>query len=72
MREVILTYPPIRPFPFDFPNKGKFRKWSASWEPEGFSDEPQYRGQTPLIYPEDASYLEIQLGGYFDPPQPHN
>lgn len=54
----------IVPFPNDFPNKGRFRTWDKDWNPTGFSDEPQHRGQVPLNYPEDATLFEIQAGGY--------
>lgn len=54
----------VTPFPSDFPEKGRYRTWDEHWNPSGFSDEPQYRGQQPVTYPLDASLLEIQLGGY--------
>lgn len=55
----------ILPFPEQFLNKGRYRKFTSSWSPTNeFSDEPTYPGQMPLTYPEDASPLEAFLGGY--------
>lgn len=50
-------------FPDDFPNKGKYRAWT-NWSPSGCSDEPQYPGQQPIRFPEDASPYECHVGGY--------
>lgn len=55
---------PISPFPENFPEKGKYRTWDKSWNPTGYADEPQHSGQGPIVYPPDATLLEIQLGGY--------
>lgn len=54
----------IEPFPDSFPNQGRYRRWSASWASDGYADAPQYSGQQPIAFPEDASLIEIQLGGY--------
>lgn len=54
----------LTPFPDDFPNKGKFHCWDKAWNKIGYADTPQYAGAQPIRYPEDASLLEIQLGGY--------
>jgi hypothetical protein len=39
--------------PETFPNKGKYRTYSKSWDPLGWADSPQYSGQQPLNYPEE-------------------
>jgi hypothetical protein len=52
------------PFPNDFPNKGRFIEWDRAWNRIGYVDAPQYAGQQPIRYPEDATLLEIQFGGY--------
>jgi len=57
----------IVPFPEDFPNKGKFHAWDKSWNRIGYSDAPQYSGAQPIRFPEDATLLEIQMGGYLRP-----
>lgn len=54
----------LTPFPADFPNKGKFIEWDRAWNRTGYRDDPQYPGAQPIRYPEDATLLEIQMGGY--------
>ena len=54
----------LRPFPEDFPHKGEYIVWDKSWSRVGFSNVPQYAGQMPICFPEDATPLECFLGGY--------
>lgn len=54
----------IVPFPAEFPHKGQFRTWDKQWNPTGYADVPQYRGQVPVVYPVDATLSDIQFGGY--------
>lgn len=54
----------VVPFPEDFTNKGMYRRWTSSWNPDGYSETPQYQGQRPIKYPEDACLLECFYGGY--------
>jgi hypothetical protein len=35
----------------DFPEKGRYRVYSHSWNPTGYADEPQYAGQLPTRFP---------------------
>jgi len=37
----------------DFPEKGKYRMWDKAWNPAGYADSPQYRGQQPMRFPPD-------------------
>lgn len=57
----------FEPFPDDFPNKDRFIAWDRSWSRIGYRDTPQYPGAQPIRYPEDASLVEIQYGGYLRP-----
>lgn len=57
----------LYPFPKDFPNKGRFAAWSKNWDRIGYRDTPQYPGQIPVLYPEDATCFECFLGGYLSP-----
>lgn len=54
----------LKPFPFDFPNKGRFYTFDRQWNRSGYADTPQYSGQQPIRFPEDAGLLEIQSGAY--------
>lgn len=39
------------PCPENFPHKGEYRTWDKSWNPSGFSSEPQHPGQQPIRFP---------------------
>lgn len=54
----------LTPFPDSFPHKGEFVVWDSAWNRIGYSPERQHPGQMPITYPEDATLIEIQFGGY--------
>lgn len=54
----------VTPFPTEFPNKGRYRVYSKDWSPFGYADFPQYNGQQPVAFPENASPIECFYGGY--------
>lgn len=45
----------------DFPEKGKYRRWTKSWEPDGWADEPQYAGRQPCRFPPEWSPIQCFL-----------
>ena len=45
----------------DFPERGKYRAWDKSWNPIGYADEPQYRGQQPTRFPPEWSAAQCFL-----------
>lgn len=54
----------LLPFPEEFENKGKYRRWDRHWDPTGYADKPAYPGQQPVRFPEDATPFESFAGGY--------
>lgn len=62
----------MAPFPEIFPQKGRYRAYDKQWRRIGYADVPQYRGQSPVNFPEDATPFECFVGGYLIPERTHH
>jgi hypothetical protein len=54
----------MKPFPVDFPNKGRYYAFDKQWNRSGYADTPQYPGQQPIHFPKDATPAECFSGTY--------